>query len=139
MGAQAKICSFHSRRWPTGCLHRLHFILAASGSNYDPSDWRAPSSPVAHSTNACATLDNGSALRCPRSNISRAMSSVTSRDHPSAVLNADHADRIGILPIADVADHGGLVGVFFVDFAIRAAKLPQVIEDKIGLEIEAWS
>ena len=43
------------------------------------------------------------------------------------------------MPIADVTDHGGPIGVFFVHFAIRAAKLPEIIEDDIGLEIEAWS
>jgi hypothetical protein len=38
------------------------------------------------------------------------------------------------LPIADVADHGGLIGVFFVHFAIGAAKLAQIIENNIRLE-----
>ena len=44
-----------------------------------------------------------------------------------------------ILPVANVADHRGLVGVFFGDFAISAAKLPQIIKDNLGLKIEAWN
>ena len=43
---------------------------------------------MAHSTKACADLDSGSAARCARSNISRARSSVTTRDQPSAILKA---------------------------------------------------
>jgi hypothetical protein len=43
------------------------------------------------------------------------------------------------LHVTDVPYHRRLVGVFFVDFALRAAKLPEVIEDEVGLEIEAWS
>ena len=39
-----------------------------------------------------------------------------------------------ILPIADVADHRGLVGAFVIDFALNSPELPQIIEDDIGLE-----
>ena len=58
---------------------------------------------------------------------------------PRRIVFGLQLPRVRILPIADVTDHRGPVGVFFVDFAIRAAKLPEIIEDDIGLEIEAWS
>jgi hypothetical protein len=56
------------------------------------------------------------------------MSSVTSRDHPSAVLKATTRTGFGVLAIADIVNDSLFVGCRFIGFEIGATKLAEVVE-----------
>src|SRR5262249_44110006 len=65
-----------------------------------------------------------------------AISSVTSRDQPSAIFKSHYSHRVGVLAAKDLADDGPLIRLCFIRFDKSTAKLiTKIVEHDVDGDI----